>query len=120
MLEEKFYCKRIQWVRICMRKLGWCIGATVVTSLRWSINHFQGRSEKNTRISMVSNSVTHLRSYTTPQSPIQPETRCRYYQKLNESTDIATPSADVTALSADVAVSSADIVALNSECLSVS
>ena len=32
------------------------------------------RFGKSTHISMISNSVTHLRSYPTPQSPISPET----------------------------------------------
>ena len=87
------------------------------------------RSEKNTHISMVSNSVRHLRSYTNTAI-------ANIDRNSVPGTDIAMPSAsivvlstnvtagalnaDVTALSTDVPASSADIVTSNGECLSVS
>ena len=64
------------------------------------------RSGKNTHISRISNSVTHLRSYT----------NTGIFDIVTNSTpgaDHATPSANITVPNADVA---ADIVASNGEC----
>ena len=58
-----------------------------------------GRFGKSTHISMISNSVKHLRSYTNPAIA-----------------DIAAPSIDVAAPSTEVSASSADIVASNGKC----
>ena len=65
------------------------------------------RSGKSTHISKISNSVTHLQSYTNTaiaknSTPISPVTPC--------DRDVAAPSADVSS-------SSVNIVASNDECL---
>ena len=61
---------------------------------------------------MISNSVTHLRSYT--NSAIADIAS----NDLPSIADAAAPNADVSTLSADVSASSANIVASNEECSS--
>ena len=83
---------------------------------------------------MISNSVTHLQSYTNSaiaenSAPIPPVTprdrRCRRADVSASSADVSASSVDVVALndlraiaasSADVSTSSAGIVASNDEC----
>ena len=84
---------------------------------------------------MISNSVTHLRSYTNsaiagnsaPISPVTPRDH-RHLRiehdivasnNLRAIADVAAPNADVSTLSADVSASSADIVASNDKCFTM-
>ena len=82
------------------------------------------RFGKSTHISKISNSVTHLRSYTNsaiagnsaPISPVTPRDRRRRRADVSASSaDVAAPNADVSTSSADVSASSANIVALNDD-----
>ena len=78
------------------------------------------RFGKSTHISMISNSVTYLRSYTnsaiagnsTPISPVTPRDR-RRAEVSASSADVSASSTDVSASNAYVSASSADIVASN-------
>ena len=79
----------------------------IMDRLWYRVEH---RFGKNTHISMISNSVTHLRSYTNSaiavnSAPILPVTRA--------IADVSASSDDVSASSDDVSASSADIVASN-------
>ena len=79
------------------------------------------RSGKNTHFSRISNSVTHLQSYTNSAITDICYTSPWYSTNITTgSTGITASSANIALLRANVASSSADLVSLNGECSSVS
>ena len=82
-----------------------------------------GRFGKSTHIAMISNSVTHLRSYTNSaiadiagnSAPILPVTPLDCRADISASSADIVTSNDLRAI-ADVSASSADIVASNDDC----
>ena len=104
---------------------GWALGNLPYCTNSTIKNRGCCRFGKSTHISMISNSVTHLQSYTNsdiagnsaPISPVTPCERRRLRAERRRLRMIAlSPNADVSTSSADVSASSADIVASNEEC----